>query len=172
MILNGKRIVVARDESQESGYKIFALEGDDMIDCYIARKDKQTGYYRVYIGNSYQARNGDVEYYYLHRIVYAYYCDWRSTDIQEGYHVHHILHNKEIKEDSRKFNHISNLIYIDSRTHTHLHYLEKQIIKLSMKAERTEEENEQLQEFYAERLKIIKKYCAIRDNRLNKVGKL
>lgn len=170
MILNGKKIVVSKDESKPSGYRILAMEGDNVIDCYIAKKDNYSGYYRVFMGNSYQAKNYDVEFYYLHKVVYAYFMDWKSVDIQEGCHVHHILHDAEIKKDSKKYNDISNLIYIDSKTHARLHYIEKILQKMD-DMELTEKQQEFYSKLYEERLSIIKKYCAIRNFRMKKVGR-
>ena len=110
MIINGKKILVQRDVATPSGYRIFMVEGDDMKECYICKKDNQTGYWRVFMGNSSQARVYDVEFYYLHKLVYAYMMDWKSTDIQEGCHVHHILHTEKFRNDAIKYNDISNLL--------------------------------------------------------------
>lgn len=170
MILNGKKIIVTKDEAAASGYKVLAIENDNVINCYIAKKDNYSGYYRVFMGNSYQARNYDVEFYYLHKIVYAYFMDWKSIDIQEGYHVHHILHDEETRKDSKKYNDISNLIYIDAKTHARLHYIEKTLQKMD-EMELTEEQRAMYSKLYEERLSIIKKYCAIRNFRMKKVGR-
>jgi len=163
LILDGYEINLFKFEGNVFGYQVTMTREGKTSPCYIELKDKNMGYCRVYLGDSVAARNKEVNYYYLHRLVLAYYCGWDKLDIAKDSKVHHILHNEETKEDLKKYNDIKNLVYVNASDHNWIHAYERRI--LNLKGKYSEEE---IEEAKKEREKILKRAIIIRNNTIRK----
>lgn len=144
-MVQGKEVMIYPCERARGGYQIVYRENeqDDWKPCYCAQKDKKEGYWRVYLGNSYDAKCSNVKPVYLHRLVYSYFYQLPLGLF--GEHVHHIDHNKSN-------NSLDNLVLLPNSVHTQVHAYES--------AGQEEEAR-----------KILSKYIIIAKNRLKKVDK-
>ena len=143
-MVQGKEVMIYPCERARGGYQIVYRENeqDDWKPCYCERKDKQ-GYWRVYLGNSYDARYCRKKPVYLHRLVYSYFYELPLGLF--GEHVHHIDHDKSN-------NSLDNLVLLPDSVRTQVHHYES--------AGQEEEAK-----------RILSKYIIIAKNRLKKIDK-
>lgn len=148
----GLILTVGRDTQSEEGYYVFAKkEGDiDSIRTLPMTKQGDNPYYYVWMFKGEKPVP-------LHKIIYAFYCNWKSLDIQPDYEIHHINHSKDMKSCSFCYNSVFNLIYLPKEEHKRLHELEAAIV-------RDEATDEMKQEY----LKTKNKYEYIRNNMIKK----
>ena len=144
-IVQGKEVNIFPCERARGGYQVVYRESeeDDWKPCYVERKDKREGYWRVYLGNSYDARCCKEKPVYLHRLVYSFF--YKLPLGLFGEHVHHIDHDKSN-------NSLDNLVLLPDSVHTQVHHLES--------AGQEEEAK-----------KILNKYIIISKRRLQKLDK-
>ena len=168
LVLDGKIINCYKDENSKSGYVVTATSNGVTKPCWINCKSNQEKYWRVYLGNSYDAKYNRVSFYYLHKIIFATQMGWDRLDIAPDCHIHHLNHSPGIKNNPALYNDITNLIYLPSKEHAQIHALEKRAKFLTEKPYETMEErqNNVLSSIRCEQKisAIINKYVAIRDN--------
>ena len=174
LILDGKVINCSKDENSKFGFVVTATQDGVTKTCWINKKGNGENYCRVYCGNSYEAKEGKVSFYYLHKIVFASAMGWDRLDIAPNYHVHHLNHSGEIKENPAAYNDITNLIYLPRSEHQKLHSYEKKVRELSASLEfKTPEERQltwiEMNKYEHAIYEIERKYIAIRDNRIKKL---
>ena len=172
LILDGKKVQVLRDKEVKCGFRILYDDGENGIKkAYIDRRDSYSGYYRVFLGTAKEAKAQEIPFFYLHKIVMAYYCGWNRLDIAANHHVHHIIHDEEYKR-TINYNDIGNLIYVPSGEHTKIHYYERLIKELQQKDNLSEEDKTRLEDAIEALRNIVSKYVAIRYNTQKKNGVL
>lgn len=164
LVLNGFKISCQKDAERRSGFKVLAEKDGNIIDCYIAPKGDK-GYWRVYLGNSVEAKARSVPFQYLHKIVYACAMGWKGVDIMSNGNVHHIKYGEDIRNVPSSYNDITNLIYLPRNEHSLLHALIRKRDRL-IKSPKRDLFSGEIAETQDRIDKIIKKYCAIRNNKI------
>lgn len=148
-------LVIDDTGESRSGYRIFGKKKDDKLcrEIYIVN-DKD--YWFVLFPQDGEGKQKRVP---LHKLIYAYYCGWRSLDVMEEQNIHHMNRNK-------RDNRIENLIALTTKEHLKIHEPERRIKNPKQEAMTPEEFNE----WQEESKKILNRAFAIKNNTIKARG--
>ena len=156
MIVYGWDLMLFMDDTGESpsGWRIFGKKDGQTREIFIAGNSR--GYFRVLFPFKKGEQQRECP---LHKLIYAYYCGWRSLDIMAGQNIHHIDRNK-------KNNDIENLVALTAKEHTVVHYLD------ALTARGVEITQEIFDEYQERSKKILLRACAIKENTIKARGRV